>query len=221
MTEKSHWDSIYGSVIEGKGSWKPQYYLDKLIDGMITEVIEKEHPKSVLEIGCGNSVWLPYIHEKYGVDIYGIDYSQRGVELVKNKLEEHFTNPFQVISIYKELLNPGGVLLTEVPYITGTIGKVCRFYQPQLYNMHVAHTEETLRNIYHRAGISCKKCQMIGHFTLDMVAWGVAPRFPHIDRLVQIGLKMFYRKNNKRVRDTPEDAAFIYIYGEKLVEGDK
>ena len=54
-----------------------------------------------------------------------------------------------------------------------------------------------------------------------MVAWGVAPRFPHIDRLVQIGLKMFYRKNNKRVRDTPEDAAFIYIYGEKLVEGDK
>lgn len=36
------------------------------------------HEKTLLEIGCARSVWLPYFAEKYGFEVYGIDYSEIG-----------------------------------------------------------------------------------------------------------------------------------------------
>lgn len=40
--------------------------------------------KKLLEIGCGNSVWLPYFAKTFGFEVSGIDYSQNGCE--KSKL---------------------------------------------------------------------------------------------------------------------------------------
>ncbi len=36
--------------------------------------------KLLLEVGCGNSVWLPYFAKQYGVKPFGIDYSKHGCE---------------------------------------------------------------------------------------------------------------------------------------------
>jgi cyclopropane fatty-acyl-phospholipid synthase-like methyltransferase len=33
---------------------------------------------SILEIGCGGSIWLPYFNKQYGLRIAGIDYSKKG-----------------------------------------------------------------------------------------------------------------------------------------------
>lgn len=34
--------------------------------------------KKMLEVGCGNSVWLPYFAKQYGLLPYGLDYSEHG-----------------------------------------------------------------------------------------------------------------------------------------------
>ncbi len=41
----------------------------------------------LIEIGCGNSAWLPYFKKEYGFDVYGIDYSEEGCWQAKKILE--------------------------------------------------------------------------------------------------------------------------------------
>jgi cyclopropane fatty-acyl-phospholipid synthase-like methyltransferase len=36
--------------------------------------------KKLLEVGCGNSVWLPYFAKQYGVFPFGLDYSEHGCQ---------------------------------------------------------------------------------------------------------------------------------------------
>ena len=36
--------------------------------------------KTMLEIGCGNSSWLSYFAQTFGMDVSGIDYSEKGCE---------------------------------------------------------------------------------------------------------------------------------------------
>ena len=45
--------------------------------------------KKVLEIGCANSVWLPYFHREFGMELYGLDYSDTGCEMERRLLENH------------------------------------------------------------------------------------------------------------------------------------
>ena len=41
----------------------------------------------LLEIGCGNSAWLPYFAKEFCFDVYGIDYSVEGCEQAEKILE--------------------------------------------------------------------------------------------------------------------------------------
>ena len=36
--------------------------------------------KTLLEVGCGNSVWLPYFANQFGLKVSGLDYSEYGCE---------------------------------------------------------------------------------------------------------------------------------------------
>jgi 2-polyprenyl-3-methyl-5-hydroxy-6-metoxy-1,4-benzoquinol methylase len=36
------------------------------------------HGKTLLEIGCARSMWLPYFAKEFGFEVYGIDYSEIG-----------------------------------------------------------------------------------------------------------------------------------------------
>ena len=43
--------------------------------------------KKLIEIGCGNSAWLPYFKKEFGFEVYGIDYSEEGCEQAEKILE--------------------------------------------------------------------------------------------------------------------------------------
>ncbi|CAN5554845.1 hypothetical protein BH11BAC2_BH11BAC2_22450 [soil metagenome] len=43
--------------------------------------------KKLIELGCGNSVWLSYFHQQYGFDITGLDYSEYGCEQTRKILK--------------------------------------------------------------------------------------------------------------------------------------
>jgi 2-polyprenyl-3-methyl-5-hydroxy-6-metoxy-1,4-benzoquinol methylase len=42
----------------------------------------------LLEIGCGNSGWLPYFSKEFGFDVYGLDYSETGCEQERKILKK-------------------------------------------------------------------------------------------------------------------------------------
>lgn len=48
--------------------------------------------KAILEVGCGNSVWLPYFAKEYGMQVTGLDYSEYGCGQEKKILEREGIN---------------------------------------------------------------------------------------------------------------------------------
>jgi SAM-dependent methyltransferase len=46
-------------------------------------------PRSVLEIGCANSIWPIYFHRSHGAEVAGLDYSAAGCERSRKMLRKH------------------------------------------------------------------------------------------------------------------------------------
>jgi SAM-dependent methyltransferase len=44
-------------------------------------------PSRLLEVGCAGSAWLPYINRRYGLEVWGIDFSPAGCEMARSNLE--------------------------------------------------------------------------------------------------------------------------------------
>lgn len=70
--------------------------------------------KSILEIGCGNSVWLPYFHQYFGLKVYGLDYSKNACERSREILKRHNIEG----KIYEvDLFNPPSELLEKFDFV--------------------------------------------------------------------------------------------------------
>lgn len=68
------------------------YYLDFELDLIFSKFLHDSRGKTILEMGCGNSVWLPYFKKKFGHEISGVDDSPSGlsksIEILKrNRVE--------------------------------------------------------------------------------------------------------------------------------------
>ncbi len=63
-------------------------YPNKVLDNLFKEIFSGEvtSGKKLLEVGCGNSVFLSYFAKEYGFEIYGLDYSTYGCEQTKKVL---------------------------------------------------------------------------------------------------------------------------------------
>lgn len=88
---KEHWDVLYeGEELPSqKWIWNPTYYhQDATLHALIGE-INASQAKSVMEVGCGGSIWLPYIARTTGVTPFGLDYSEPGCDLTRQYLEMH------------------------------------------------------------------------------------------------------------------------------------
>jgi SAM-dependent methyltransferase len=90
--------------------------------------------KLMLEIGCGNSAYLPYFHKYFGFKIFGIDYSQLACEQTKKILErEHVEGEI----ILGDAFNPPQEMTGKFDVVT-SFGVV----------EHFDRTAETLKEFY-------------------------------------------------------------------------
>jgi 2-polyprenyl-3-methyl-5-hydroxy-6-metoxy-1,4-benzoquinol methylase len=48
------------------------------INEVYTRTLSPSPSQKLLELGCGNSVFLSYFHKEFGYDVYGLDYSELG-----------------------------------------------------------------------------------------------------------------------------------------------
>lgn len=243
---KDYWDDIYKKT--ELTEVRIASYCERLIERLLIENIEKYNPKSILEVGCGNSIWLPYIAEKYNIDVYGIDYSENGCMLVKQRLKkkqdrdrifciniydkenrnkipkvdmlfslgvvEHFADANEVISIFKEMVNENGIIVTEVPNITGINWLISKIYQPRVLEKHIIHTIDSLSKIYDKNGIKVIQADYLGEFTFELFAWGVEPRVPWLDSLIRRGVH-FFQSREKHNGKSLTNGPFIYVVGKR------
>lgn len=66
-------------------------YLYTEFDEFFRRHIKANEGKSLLELGCGNSVWLPYFYKTFGLNVSGLDYSTLGCERSRHILKSYHT----------------------------------------------------------------------------------------------------------------------------------
>jgi len=83
-----HWNSIYGSVapLSQTSNWTPQSHDQRALAYALQRAIGTRRVQSILEVGCGNSVWLSYLARLTGAQVVGLDYSPNGCELARHQL---------------------------------------------------------------------------------------------------------------------------------------
>jgi 2-polyprenyl-3-methyl-5-hydroxy-6-metoxy-1,4-benzoquinol methylase len=169
-------------------SGKLQNFVITKIHHAFSAFFESHNPKgkSIIEIGCGNSVWLPYLHKSFGLDVHGLDYSALGCEKTRTILKregvtgritegdlfnppidligkfdfvislgvvEHFTDTSGTLEKMKSFLKPGGIMITEIPNLTGLNGLLLKHTDIEIYNIHKPSNKQELSNYHSEAGM--------------------------------------------------------------------
>ena len=88
---KAYWDSVWSDAdlppplqvaTPDKTNYKERRFHEELVRVFAT------HPvRSVIEIGCAKSRWLPHLAKHFGVTVTGLDYSEAGCAKARRLLE--------------------------------------------------------------------------------------------------------------------------------------
>lgn len=215
LASEAHWSSRYDNIeFSGEVGWKPANYDSRTLMYAIDRALGGRKPQSILEVGCGNSHWLPYLGKLFDAHVEGIDYSPIGCEQARAQLRannvegeiccadlfasseafaerfdfvyslglvEHFDDLDRVLTCMARFVKPGGLLFTEIPNLGSIHGLLSWAYQPEVLAKHQIITLHGLKDAHTRIGLSVTGGNYVGLFSLNLVAWGVEPRWRKLD----------------------------------------
>jgi len=88
---KAYWDEAWETAplapqvdVESR---RPDDYVKRQYHQLFERVLGPAAGRSLLEVGCARSAWLPYFARR-GYDITGLDYSERGLALTRRQLDD-------------------------------------------------------------------------------------------------------------------------------------
>lgn len=83
---KDYWEKTWeGSPLEKYQRFEKCLAINKKLDSLFKRFLDKGG-KKILEIGCARAKQLIYFAKEFGYEVYGIDYSEKGVEIAKENL---------------------------------------------------------------------------------------------------------------------------------------
>jgi ubiquinone/menaquinone biosynthesis C-methylase UbiE len=145
---KSHFDEMSSDYSNALGK-----YTEPMHHALIKE-LEGKNFKTLLDVGCGNGIFLSMVLNKFDVEVSGIDISPGMVEKSKELLDgradlkvgdsenlpwndrsfdvvtcsasfHHYPGPERVLKEMKRILRPGGFLMIADPF---TSNELLRFF---------------------------------------------------------------------------------------------
>src|SRR5574341_437658 len=91
LTSREYWAKSYSASLRSRSVTidpSRSYFADDFLR-LITPylpVATQKHAVRLLEMGCGNSLWLPYFAKKLNYVVSGIDYTEDGCRLAEANL---------------------------------------------------------------------------------------------------------------------------------------
>jgi len=118
ITQHSYWDELWAN----KGKNKLYDVSDKSIKNYVfqrqheflSQYLKNAKGKKILEVGCGDSMWLPYFQLEHGMEVSGLDYSQQGCDRARDIL---ITNNIEGNIVCADLFNPPADLLGQFDFV--------------------------------------------------------------------------------------------------------
>jgi 2-polyprenyl-3-methyl-5-hydroxy-6-metoxy-1,4-benzoquinol methylase len=93
LTTEAYWSSMWrrsSSLAAQLWRYDPAVAdLASLINSVIAKLLTTRPKLRVLEVGCANSLWLPYLAQDDRISVYGLDYSRVGCSQAKQQLYDH------------------------------------------------------------------------------------------------------------------------------------
>lgn len=122
---------------------KPKGYYDNVRYEMLQYL--PDHPKTIMEVGCGDGSFGKLLKEHTRAEVWGIEYVTKEAIKAKEVLDkamagpieeiihdlpdayfdvvyfndvlEHLRDPFKILEIFKEKIQPGGIVISSIPNI--------------------------------------------------------------------------------------------------------
>lgn len=85
--------------------------------------------QTVLEVGCGGSAWLPFLANRYGLEAWGLDYSEAGLRATQTSLDRERVRATLVLG---DLLDPPESLSTRCFDLVYSMGVIEHFSDPAM-----------------------------------------------------------------------------------------
>jgi 2-polyprenyl-3-methyl-5-hydroxy-6-metoxy-1,4-benzoquinol methylase len=82
---------------------------------------------------------------------------------------EHFSNPDDIIGIFKNFLNENGVMITLVPNFTGLNGKLTKLFMRDVYDIHNPINAKQLSSLHTSNSMTVLKNGYAGIFSLGVM----------------------------------------------------
>jgi 2-polyprenyl-6-hydroxyphenyl methylase/3-demethylubiquinone-9 3-methyltransferase len=93
LTTRTYWDHSWRGASDGRRRVKRLRRLEALdwqFGQLLLRAVDRakrgDQPVRVLEIGCANSIWLPFLAREAHADVVGVDFSERGCDLARQNL---------------------------------------------------------------------------------------------------------------------------------------
>jgi 2-polyprenyl-3-methyl-5-hydroxy-6-metoxy-1,4-benzoquinol methylase len=96
LSTVDYWDTVLEAAQLPRLNTKNVYRFKVTMD-FIDEYLKNSNYKTLLEVGCGSSGWLPYFAKKYNLKVSGIDYSEIGCRLAEENLKMQNINYGEII----------------------------------------------------------------------------------------------------------------------------
>lgn len=108
LAEKEYWDSIYKGVNNKEHGkfYKIKQHLKELTrdysnfvmwETLMPKFLPKNENLKIIEVGCAPGKYLINFNKKFGYEPYGIEYSEKGVEITKENFIKAGLNPENII----------------------------------------------------------------------------------------------------------------------------
>jgi 2-polyprenyl-3-methyl-5-hydroxy-6-metoxy-1,4-benzoquinol methylase len=82
---------------------------------------------------------------------------------------EHFKHPGDLVHIFSEFLNPGGLLISSIPNLNGLMGWMSRHFVNDIFSMHRIIDIKQMIKYHENQDLVCLKTAFAGTFTLSVL----------------------------------------------------
>jgi SAM-dependent methyltransferase len=87
LASQEFWERNW-AIKKRPGQYNPRNYSHRRFDAFFRRHLQGAPGRTMLEVGCAQSSWLPYFHLAYGFRVAGIDYSPTGCRMCRQLLDE-------------------------------------------------------------------------------------------------------------------------------------
>lgn len=113
-------------------------HLRRSFHQFFTEVLGSERGRSLIEVGCADSIWLPYFQRELGLAVAGLDYSEAGCSSARANLSDAgvnaqvfradmFAPPRELLGNFDVVFSCGLVEhFADTPGAIGALSALCR-----------------------------------------------------------------------------------------------